>query len=442
MNQQLQEPAGNRFHPTPASIQLAEGIVIGIDPGLDAHGVVAMLRSGSRRLKAHRVPNTIAGMQFLVQCLSEWKQQCGGNLLIGMEEASAFGEPLECYLHQAGFEIVTVSAFQVSRYREVAQIDANDSADAEAVARLLMVQPDLARQPAQQLTRRDPQGTACRRLRQLARRHHRLTSYLTRTCNELHALLRLAWLCDYQQFFSEVQGAAALAFWQQYPTPAEAAQADPEALAALLHETSRKRIKLVTARETARRIVSTAQFMVTGLGRQDPQRWSGWAVDIRQMAKHLAALVEQVNVIDREMENLLDAMQEPLTSFKGLGTVIAGTIIGETLSIQRFPSADHFARYNGTAPRESSSGRTIRHVKNRQCNPRLKRAFLQLALNAPKYHPESQQYVDQLKRSGIKDGAARLRLARRLSDLIYAMLKNNRKYDVEYHREHRRKKSA
>jgi hypothetical protein len=30
----------------------------------------------------------------------------------------------------------------------------------------------------------------------------------------------MAWLADYQRFFSHVDGVAALAFWQQYPTPA------------------------------------------------------------------------------------------------------------------------------------------------------------------------------------------------------------------------------
>ncbi len=45
-----------------------------------------------------------------------------------------------------------------------------------------------------------------------------------------------------------------------------------------------------------------------------------------------------------------------LTGLFGVGPVIAGTIIGDIADVSRFPSRDHFAAYNGTAPAEVSSG--------------------------------------------------------------------------------------
>jgi transposase len=45
-----------------------------------------------------------------------------------------------------------------------------------------------------------------------------------------------------------------------------------------------------------------------------------------------------------------------LTDIFGVGDVVAATLIGHTGDIDRFPTADRFAAYNGTAPIEWSSG--------------------------------------------------------------------------------------
>ena len=124
-------------------------------------------------------------------------------------------------------------------------------------------------------------------------------------------------------------------------------------------------------------------------------------------------------------------MNSPLPSFKGIGPVIAAAIHGETLSVRRFATADCFARYNGTAPREDSSGRSPRFVKNNRCNRRLRQAFLQLALLAPRLQPASAAYMQQLAARGLTGGAARVRLARRLSNIVFAMLRDGRPYDMD-----------
>jgi transposase len=249
----------------------------------------------------------------------------------------------------------------------------------------------------------------------------------------------MAWLADYQAFFSQVHGVAALAFWQQYPTPVEAVSADPVVMAELIHEASRGRISATQAAERAAKIQMCARFMVAAFGRDNPQRWSGWAKEIVCLAGHLAYLRQGLKELAAEMDELLEAIDSPLRSFSGLGTVTAATIHGETLGIERFATADHFARYNGTAPREDSSGRRPKHVKNRRCNTRLRRAMLQLALNAPRYHAESRDYLARLAARGIVRGAARLRLARRLSDIVYALLRDGKEYDHTAHAKKRPK---
>ncbi len=426
--------------PSTTAVSASTGIVVGIDPGLDKHGIAAMWIGSCVRLERRMIDNTIAGMTRFVEQLKEWHQQSGGHLTIAIEEATAYGEALTCLLRGEGFQPVVVCALKVARFKEVLGADANDLVDAEAVARFVMVQPDLTRAPAQEAIQADPNACEYHWLRQLSRRHGRWTKNHTAVCNELHAVLRLAWLADYQRFFSHIDGAAALTMWQQYPTPAEAAQANRDDLVALIRKASCGRINLEGCAKKACDIQGTARVMVLALGKQNPNRWSAWAEDIRMLGRHLEYLNAGLKQIRKRIEALLESIKSPLVSFKGIGPVTAGAIHGETLSIERFATADRFARYNGTAPRADSSGRKPKQVKNRRCNKRLRQAFMQLALNAPRYHVASKAYQKHLVSCGIIGGAARVRLARRLSDIIFAMLRDNRKYDLEYYMTH--KKSA
>ena len=420
-------------HPSASSVASPARIVVGIDPGLDKHGVVALCAGTCQRLDRRMVDNTIAGMQDLAQRLRPWRERSADALTIAIEETGNYGEALETFLSQEGFPVVVVSELKVARFKQALGADANDLIDAEAIARFLLIQPDLSRTPTREAVQAHPHGTQHQQLRQLSRRHLRWTRDRTAACNELHAVLRRAWLADYQRFFSDIHGAAALAVWQAYPTPVEAAQAEPGEIAELLRQASHGNIRQETRQKKARDIHFVARMMVTVLGKKDPNRWSAWAEDIRMLARHLVHLNDALRQTDRRMEEILHAIESPLLSFKGLGPVTAAAIHGETLSIERFPTADRFARYNGTAPREDSSGRQPRFVKNQRCNKRLRQSFLQLALNAIKHQPVSRLYLKHLATRGLTGQRARLRLARRLSDIVFAMLRDHRPYDLEYY---------
>jgi transposase len=412
-------------HPTDVPIGRAHGLVIGIDPALDHHGVVARWRDTSRHRGRRRNPhtNSVSGFHLLAELLHEWRRQAGGALTIAIEETTEYGEALETYLRAEGFALLVVDPLKVARFREAVHRDANDLCDAEAIARFVLVQPDLARPSVQATTADTPQVARQRHLRQLARRHQRWVRERTATANELHAVLRKAWLADYQEFFSEIDGATALDFWQTYPTPPDAAVADPAALAERLRHASRGWFNAVRGTAKAAEIQSLAHYLVVALGRADPQRWTAWAADIQALARHLAWLKQLTTDLEHAMQAELAALASPLGSLKAMGPVLAATIHGEVLAVTRFPSADHFARYNGTAPREDSSGRRPRHIRNWRCNQRLRWALRQYALLAAR---------------GVTGGPALLRLARRLSDIIYALLKHGRPYDLNYFLEHRR----
>lgn len=85
--------------------------------------------------------------------------------------------------------------------------------------------------------------------------------------------------------------------------------------------------------------------------------------------------------------------------------------------VRRFPSRDHFAAGNGTAPIPVISGRSDRHRLNRGGNRRINRALHVVARTQATWHPLAKAYVEK-KRAAGKTRLIRC-LKRHLSDVVY-----------------------
>jgi transposase len=85
-----------------------------------------------------------------------------------------------------------------------------------------------------------------------------------------------------------------------------------------------------------------------------------------------------------------------LTGLFGVGPVIAGTVIGDVRQVFRFPSRDHFAACNGTAPVEVSSGGRKVYRLSLRGNRRLNHAIHMAAISQIRYrHSEGRAYYEK-----------------------------------------------
>jgi transposase len=112
-----------------------------------------------------------------------------------------------------------------------------------------------------------------------------------------------------------------------------------------------------------------------------------------------------------------------LTGLFGVGPVIAGTMIGDVRQVFRFPSRDHFAACNGTAPVEVSSGGRKVYRLSLRGNRRLNHAIHMAATTQIRYrHSQGRAYYDKKLAEGKTHKEALRALKRRISDAIYAAL--------------------
>src|SRR6516164_5027652 len=130
---------------------------------------------------------------------------------------------------------------------------------------------------------------------------------------------------------------------------------------------------------------------------------------LRQAGKKLAAAVR--------------ASGTSLTGLFGVGPVIAGTVIGDARQVFRFPSRDHFAAYDGTAPVEVSSGGRITYRLSLRGNRRVNHAIHMAAITQISHrHSGGCAYYDRKITDGKTHKEALRCLKRRISNATYARL--------------------
>jgi transposase len=111
-----------------------------------------------------------------------------------------------------------------------------------------------------------------------------------------------------------------------------------------------------------------------------------------------------------------------ITDLFGVGPVVAAYLIGHTGDIARFPTAGHYARYNGTAPIEASSGTTKRHRLNPRGNRQLNHALHMAAVTQVRNDTPGRAYYPRKQADGHHPKEAMRALKRRISDAVYRQL--------------------
>jgi len=149
---------------------------------------------------------------------------------------------------------------------------------------------------------------------------------------------------------------------------------------------------------------------------------------IRERKGELKRIQKLQNQLKGKLSIFLEDQGKNLTSIKGIDTVLAAKIVAHANGIERFSKVSSFIRYAGIAPLERSSGKTKRHTRNRKGNRKLNSALYLVAVGQLKWNPKAKEYLDKkLKEGKTKKHAIRC-LMKRISCIIYGMLKSGEEY--------------
>jgi transposase len=142
----------------------------------------------------------------------------------------------------------------------------------------------------------------------------------------------------------------------------------------------------------------------------------------RQLLDEIRALdASRVEVRKRTAEMIV-ASTTTVTDVYGIGPLMGAIIIGRVGDIRRFPTAGHFARHNGTAPIEASSGPKKRHRLNPRGDRQLNHAIHMAAVTQVRNDTPGRVYYVRKQAEGKTRKEAMRALKRHISDAVYQRL--------------------
>jgi transposase len=302
-----------------------------------------------------------AGQRQLDQLLG-WAQPFSERRW-AIESAGGLGYLLAQQLVGAGERVVDVPATLSSRVRllGIGRSNKNDPNDARAVAVAALRAPSLA------VVRREDHITV---LRLLAKAHLDAGRARSRACCRLHALAR-----------------------------------------ELVAGGIRKEVVVAQAESLL------AAIEPTGAAQHQRLELAGELLD------EIRALDTKLKCSKTRIATAVVASATTVTDLYGVGPIIAAMLIGYSGDVRRFPTAGHYAAYNGTAPIElSSAGRTV-HRLSRRGNRTLNHAIHIVAVTQIRnLDSEGRAYYDTKIAAGKTRREALRALKRRISDRVYRQL--------------------
>jgi transposase len=140
-------------------------------------------------------------------------------------------------------------------------------------------------------------------------------------------------------------------------------------------------------------------------------------------------LLAELRVLDRkrkaihaELDQALADYGTCLTDIDGIGRVAAATVIAIVGDVRRFPTADHFGSFTGTAPIAASSGDKIRYRLNLGGQRQMNKVLHTAAKVQTKMDGPGRAYIHRRLAEGKTRKEATRSLKRHLSNVVYRAL--------------------
>ena len=153
-------------------------------------------------------------------------------------------------------------------------------------------------------------------------------------------------------------------------------------------------------------------------------------LDVHDYLKH------KIQASDRLVREILrsDRRCRLLKTVAGIGDFFAALIVAEVDDIDRFPTSKHFVSSIGLVPKRDDSGSVERPGKMRKRgNKCLRWAMVEAAIPATHTNLDRKNRYDRIvTRKGRKAGPniAKVAVARKLAEIVYRLLKEERPYEA------------
>lgn len=384
---------------------------VGIDIAKKNHEASIIDSTGKLLDKSISFSNSQAGCAKLVSLLDKFEAD-SSNVIIGMEATGHYWVSLYSYLIDLGFIVYVINPIQSDAFRKMyIRQTKNDSKDSFVIAQIMR----FGEFSSTSLADEDIMA-----LRQLSRYRLALVDECSDWKRKCIALLDQVFP-EYSKLFSDTFGVTSREILSKYPTPEDMLSVDTDTLTKLLSKASKGRFGISKADEIQESASNT--FGVNFAK-------DAFAFQIKQIIAQINFIEEQLEELEIEISTLLHKTNAVITTIIGIGDVLGAIIIGEIGDISRFESAPQLVAYAGLDVAVKQSGDFVgtQTKISKRGSPYLRRAIWLAATVAAFKDPALSVYYQSLKSRGKHHLTAVGAVARKMCNIIFAVLRDNEPY--------------
>jgi transposase len=386
-------------------------IYVGIDIGKRNHEATILDESGKEVTDSVKFPNTRAGVQKLLGKVPD-----PSDAVFGLEATGHYWVALYSSLVSDGLEVIVLNPIQSDSLRNLyIRRTKTDKRDSFIIADVLR----MGRYPQSRLADEETME-----LQSLCRLRFEFLDQVIGLKQRLICILDKIFP-EYESMFSSVFIKSSRTLLKNAPTPEDILEFDLSELSELLSSQSRGRFGESKAKE-----LKSAAKNSFGIG----IALNAFRLQLRMLLDQMEFIEAQIQQIDGQVRELMKNRCTCITSIPGIGEVLAASIVAEIGDISRFSSPKKLTAYAGLDSTVHQSGQFTgtRSRISKRGSTYLRRAIWSAAALAKKYNPVISEYYQKKIQEGKHPQLALGACARKLTHLIYYILKEQKPFDPDY----------
>lgn len=385
--------------------------IVGIDIGKNHHEASIVSPEGKQIGRSLRFATTHKGADSLMSFI--FKNIGNSPCVFGMEATGHYWYPIYSFLKAKGYTIYVINPIQSDSLRKMyIRQTKNDSIDSFLIAEVIRFG---------QFGTTSMADENILAMRQLCRYRDSVISSRTEIKLRIGTIMEQIFP-EYEKQFSSLWVSTSMGILEKYLTPENIENAPIDELFEIIKDKSHNRL-------TKAKAISIKEAAADTFGIKIAQ--DAFSFQLKQLIDRMNFLDKQIEALDIEIMKYYEQFDCYLHTIPGIGIIGAATILAEIGDISRFKNSSALVAFAGIDPTVRQSGEfnsTHNHMSKRG-SPYLRHAIFLAATTCSFHNSPLNAYYKKKRDQGKHHLTATRAVARKLTTVIYAVLRDSKPYE-------------
>ena len=385
--------------------------IVGIDIGKNHHEASIVSPEGKQIGRSLRFATTHKGADSLMRFI--FKNIGNSPCVFGMEATGHYWYPIYSFLKAKGYTIYVINPIQSDSLRKMyIRQTKNDSIDSFLIAEVIRFG---------QFGTTSMADENILAMRQLCRYRDSVISSRTEIKLRIGTIMEQIFP-EYEKQFSSLWVSTSMGILEKYLTPENIENTPIDELFEIIKDKSHNRL-------TRAKAISIKEAAADTFGIKIAQ--DAFSFQLKQLIDRMNFLDKQIEALDCQILEYYEKFDCYLHTIPGIGMIGAATILAEIGDISRFKNSSALVAFAGIDPTVRQSGEfnsTHNHMSKRG-SPYLRHAIFLAATTCSFHNSPLNAYYKKKRDQGKHHLTATGAVARKLTTVIYAVLRDSKPYE-------------